>query len=522
MKKTLLLVFIHGFKGTDQTFHKFPQDLRALIAHTLPRLNVVSLVYPQYETKGDLKECVAKFKDWLQNKVIDLEVEARTPSPTVDPSVHVILCGHSMGGIVAAEALLSIAADAPVIPSSFPSSSNNTTNTTATSSNSTSSPPFNPSNLIFPHISALIAFDTPFLGLNPGIIAHNAEQKGTTVYDAYTTASSLFGWKNTPSTSGSSTPNPAVAASRGLPSSPSSSSDNPTPSPGWLKKYAMYSGAAAALAGVAGAATYYNWSHINDGLSWAGSHLQFVGCLARGAELQKRVEKVVRLGEERGVGFVNFYGALGEGAGGGKFYGGLVEGTENAPRTFCVVPRKESNFGRKKVAGKKRSREEVDDDRTVGEEMSQGSQVRDFVKDGRKSKGEWIKCVNPMAEDEVQCHTAMFEAVKNPDYFGGLVPRVRDWVVELVKEREGEWFPGGVEESEDGGGIGGVEMDFEEEDDRQDDPQGKETGGSDAEKAVDEVRSDHTMTGVERPGEYGAAHDESMAEGKDDIPAAKS
>jgi len=33
----------------------------------------------------------------LQNKVIDLEVANGTPSPTVDPSVHVILVGHSMG-----------------------------------------------------------------------------------------------------------------------------------------------------------------------------------------------------------------------------------------------------------------------------------------------------------------------------------------------------------------------------------------------------------------------------------------
>lgn len=41
----------------------------------------------------------------LQNRVIDLEVANRTTSPTVDPSVHVFLVGHSMGGIVAAETL---------------------------------------------------------------------------------------------------------------------------------------------------------------------------------------------------------------------------------------------------------------------------------------------------------------------------------------------------------------------------------------------------------------------------------
>jgi uncharacterized alpha/beta hydrolase family protein len=64
MKNTLLLVFIHGFKGSDNTFHNLPRDLRALIAHTLPKINVVSVQYPQYETKGDLRTCVAKFKEW--------------------------------------------------------------------------------------------------------------------------------------------------------------------------------------------------------------------------------------------------------------------------------------------------------------------------------------------------------------------------------------------------------------------------------------------------------------------------
>lgn len=64
MKKTLLLVFLHGFKGSDHTFHNFPSDLRALLAHTLPNIDILSVQYPRYETRGDLKECVARFKEW--------------------------------------------------------------------------------------------------------------------------------------------------------------------------------------------------------------------------------------------------------------------------------------------------------------------------------------------------------------------------------------------------------------------------------------------------------------------------
>ena len=44
----------------------------------------------------------------LQEKVIDIEVANNTPSPTVDPSVRIILIGHSMGGIVAADIVLGI------------------------------------------------------------------------------------------------------------------------------------------------------------------------------------------------------------------------------------------------------------------------------------------------------------------------------------------------------------------------------------------------------------------------------
>jgi hypothetical protein len=38
--------------------------------------------------------------DRLQDKVIDLEVAAGTPSPTVDPSVRTVLIGHSMGYVM--------------------------------------------------------------------------------------------------------------------------------------------------------------------------------------------------------------------------------------------------------------------------------------------------------------------------------------------------------------------------------------------------------------------------------------
>lgn len=47
----LLLVFIHGFKGTDTTFQEFPERLQHLLSQTIPNLKVESLVFPAYEVR---------------------------------------------------------------------------------------------------------------------------------------------------------------------------------------------------------------------------------------------------------------------------------------------------------------------------------------------------------------------------------------------------------------------------------------------------------------------------------------
>lgn len=51
-------------QGTDDTFEHFPEHLRNDLAGLLPKLNVVTIVYPQYETRGVLSECVSGFREW--------------------------------------------------------------------------------------------------------------------------------------------------------------------------------------------------------------------------------------------------------------------------------------------------------------------------------------------------------------------------------------------------------------------------------------------------------------------------
>ncbi|KAL9063243.1 MAG: hypothetical protein Q9157_008339, partial [Trypethelium eluteriae] len=258
-KRTLLLVFVHGFKGGNHTFEGFPERLRTLLSHALPNTTVLAIRYPQYESRGELQNCVSQFKEWLQNKVIDLEVANGTPSPTIEPSVRTVLVGHSMGGIVAAETLFSIVNDQPVPSRSSNDSSANTyfsaNNATSSSNPSTPGPAPNGTNatttstpttpksallptFMFPSIIGILAFDTPYLGVAPGVIAHGAEGHWNTLssaYSAYNTASSLFGLKkpgsggsSSSSTTGTSTPTNASSSffNKALPASMGGSVSN--------------------------------------------------------------------------------------------------------------------------------------------------------------------------------------------------------------------------------------------------------------------------------------------------------
>jgi hypothetical protein len=64
MPKTLLVVFIHGFKGGDDTFGTFPEHLRGLVSRALPAVKVTTAVYPKFETRGQLGDAVGRFREW--------------------------------------------------------------------------------------------------------------------------------------------------------------------------------------------------------------------------------------------------------------------------------------------------------------------------------------------------------------------------------------------------------------------------------------------------------------------------
>ncbi|OLN83686.1 hypothetical protein CCHL11_09726 [Colletotrichum chlorophyti] len=380
MKKTLLLVFIHGFKGGDDTFGAkdgFTRQLRSQVTDALPKVDVKFLVYPKYETRGDLGDCVSRFRDWLLEKVIDIEVAKGTPSPTVDPSVRIVLIGHSMGGIVAAETVIGLTSEKPI----YSEDGVEKPDTPVAALNT----------LMFPYIQGVLAFDTPYLGISPGVVAHGAEGHYNAASAAMTQLSGLGTalWGAKQATSPSPSRNKAPVAALPAPPQPANNSQQQG---AWGKwgKIAMVAGSAAAVAASAGAA-YYNREQITQGLSWATSHLEFVGCLAKGAELQKRVQCMVRLNKELGVGFANLYTRLGEAAGSKDV--SVVGTVLGKDRTFCNLPK-------------------------------------------RDNAGVWKEAVNDAAKEETLAHMNMFEAKQNPGY-----EKLKEDAVNLIAQwTRNDWY----------------------------------------------------------------------------------
>ena len=371
----------------------------------------------------------------LQNKVIDLEVAASTPSPTIDPAVHTILIGHSMGGIVAAETLLTITSDSPItsfgetksdpsdpLPSTAAHTQKMTSNPSQEHAQNTlrpSTPQHDSSSLMFPHIQGILAFDTPYLGISPGVVAHGAEQhykNASSAYSAISEVAGVFGYgssSNNKSTTSSPQQQQAnqkmlTQGANAMSASMTNATGDAAAVPAWQKwgKYAMFAGAAGAVA-AGGAAAYLKRDTITEGWSFIGSHLEFVGCLAKGEELKSRLERIIKLNKERGIGFADVITVLGKGApqqskpgtplAGGFVEIGAVEGIAPNDRTFCTIPKSERN--------------------------------RKFFE----------KAKNDKASDEMQAHMNMFGAGSNSGYFA-LCERAKVLVVNWVGPEKSAWY----------------------------------------------------------------------------------
>lgn len=229
-----------------------------------------------------------------------------------------------MGGIVAAETVIGITSEKPIY--------------TEDGIEKPEVPTLN--SLMFPYIQGVLAFDTPYLGISPGVVAHGAEGH---YQNAAAAISQLGGmgtslWGAEKAAKASPSGRPSAGALMPPPPKDGGTKTNEVASP-WQKwgKMAMYAGAAGAVA-AGGAAAWLKRDQITEGWSWVSSHMEFVGCLARKEELKKRVNYMVKINQELGVGFANMYTRLGKAAPPKQV--SMVGEVLGKERTFCNLPSK--------------------------------------------------------------------------------------------------------------------------------------------------------------------------------------
>ncbi|KZT36682.1 hypothetical protein SISSUDRAFT_1063441 [Sistotremastrum suecicum HHB10207 ss-3] len=289
----LLLVFIHGFKGTDSTFSTFPQRLQHNLQETIPDVVVRSIVFPAYETRGELKAAVEKFADWLATLTVENEVAHGSGGGA--GKAKIVLCGHSMGGLVAADTFIGI----------------------ATSRADKEAP-------LWPKIIALIAFDTPYFGLHPYIFKHKVTeglgyvQAARDIAAGFTAFSAL---KASASSQDKKDNEPKPVPKAAIPAPPQERSV-------WQKWAPVAYGVGGALiAGAAAGTAYYKREDVGQGFSWASDHMKYVGTLWDETALKTRMDQVVDLGKEFNVVFRTFYTIL-----------PAKPPSQPLPRTFIILP----------------------------------------------------------------------------------------------------------------------------------------------------------------------------------------
>ncbi|KAI1765006.1 hypothetical protein GGR53DRAFT_465837 [Hypoxylon sp. FL1150] len=329
MTRTLLLCFIHGFKGSDDTFHTFPSDLQERVADKLPGHNVESIVYPKYETRGELGHCCVSFLSWLKEKVMEVRKEhTEKPWPPHDRDVGVILVAHSMGGFVASDTLFLILNERLE---------------------------HGQDSQMFPLIQGILTFDTPYNGLARSMFVYGAfsnYQKVSTVFNVMTALSAAA-----PSALSKAALKKTVTRAPAIKSSS-------TAWKGW-QLVAVRTGTVGAIA-AGGVAAYVHRQQIMDGMrsmrnlnkqsvkegyqqgmdtlsqglayinrgnvgrsfEYLSDHFTFVGALMKQRELSRRLERMAAL---KGIGIHDFYTSLGE--------NGMWSGGYFVPeRTFCAIP----------------------------------------------------------------------------------------------------------------------------------------------------------------------------------------
>jgi len=304
-KVDLLCVFVHGFKGTDSTFGGFPERLECILGGSDNlTAKIECIVFPAYETKGELNAATERFVDWLTTTVVHKEVGGGKGGGA--GKTKVVLCGHSMGGLLIADAAIAI----------------------ADSRREKTAP-------LWPRIIACVAFDTPYYGLHPSVFKNSATKAVNYAQAAHQLANNLGLFGSAAASAAASpvaTGQPDFKSKTGkelvqsVQTSTSPQSNTSSSKLGWGSWAPAALGAV--VAGAAAGAAFYKKEELTSSLGWAGDHLKYVGTLIWDDKaLRRRIDTLIAIRKESGVHFHNFYT--------------LLPGTaaHPEPRTFINVPR---------------------------------------------------------------------------------------------------------------------------------------------------------------------------------------
>ncbi|KAJ3317655.1 hypothetical protein HDU76_001104 [Blyttiomyces sp. JEL0837] len=276
--KTPLLVFVHGFLGSQESFRQFPSDIQEALLQTNKRYDIKSFEFP---TTGDNDARVNELVAWLLENA------------SVERHSHVVLLSHSMGGLMSADAAAFLLADR-----------------VAKGDGSGG----NPNAHAEVNIRGILAFDSPFFGLHSSVFLETGAQRIGKVVETASTFVSAFSRVvggggggavgSTESMAASSTARTATLAS----TRSSSASLAATTSKGTTTTAAASSSSSSsfwgtALLGAAALATAAAVTvshptvqdHISRGTEAVNKHLEFLGPLWKVEGQEFRLQQMVRL-----------------------------------------------------------------------------------------------------------------------------------------------------------------------------------------------------------------------------------
>ncbi|KAJ1032745.1 hypothetical protein NDA16_000766 [Ustilago loliicola] len=371
----LLLVFIHGFKGSSETtFEDFPSRLAYNLQETYPGLHVKSIVYPTYDTRGSLAAAVESFVEWLTEQTVMLESK-----PEIDPntgeivsnsgkgggmgSVKIVLAGHSMGGLVAVDSALAIAQSSAEQQQRTPKEKRSSLK-------------------LWPRVVGVLAFDTPYYGVHPGVFKHGINKYASYLQTAQNIGTFLAPmgvglaarWNSERQSQAQTQSSTSTNSTRGARSANNNNNNDPAASARATSNWRtalMATGAVALASGAAASAAYFNKDKINGAYGWASDHLAFVSNLWDDNALRARLDRLV---DQPQILFHCYYTRLP--AESRAANPTTTAGQEARDRTFIILPPRSARCAA--------SFEATD---------------------------------NTKATDEVDAHISMFSAKNNPRYF---------------------------------------------------------------------------------------------------------